>query len=172
VRWNQTQIARDLLQNFYDANRENLAAVAAVLDERDVRIVAPAGFDVERLFYLGSEKTSDDVGQHGEGFKAAATCLLRDYGVTPVGISGTVLVHVRLADALVSKTNLRPLVYDFYTISPPCPGAILLLPSCSPPLRASFSREWPTSSSSKIRCWGQDLGILGPPLRALSFTRR
>jgi hypothetical protein len=134
VRWNEMQIARDVLQNFYDANRENLQAVAAVLDERDVRITAPAGFDLERLFYLGSEKISDDIGQYGEGFKAAATCLLRDHGVTPVGISGSMLVHVRLADSAVSKTKLRPLMYDFYTITPACPGAMLLLPSCSPVL--------------------------------------
>src|ERR1700728_3738637 len=105
VRWNEMQIARDVLQNFYDANRENLQAVAAVLDDRDVRITAPAGFDLERLFYLGSEKTSDDIGQYGEGFKAAATCLLRDHGVTPIGISGPMLVHVRLADSAGCKNE-------------------------------------------------------------------
>jgi hypothetical protein len=132
VRWNEMQIARDMLQNFYDANRDNLQAVAATLHDRDVRINAPAGFDLDRLFYLGSEKTSDDIGQYGEGFKAAATCLLRDHGVTPIGISGKTLVQVRLADAAVPNTKLRPLVYDFYTITPTFPGALLVLPSCSP----------------------------------------
>jgi hypothetical protein len=134
VSWNEMQIARDLLQNFYDANRNNLQAVEVVLCDRNVRITGPASFDLERLFYLGSEKTSDDVGQYGEGFKAAATCLLRDHGVTPIGISGTTLVHVRLANAPVSQTKLRPLVYDFYTIAPEYDGALLILPSCSPVL--------------------------------------
>jgi len=134
VRWNEVQIARDVLQNFYDANRDDLQAVAVTLHEPDVRITAPAGFDLERLFYLGSEKTSDDIGQYGEGFKAAATCLLRDHGVTPIGISGSMLVQVRLADEAVSKTKLRPLVYDFYTIKPAYQGALLILPSCSPVL--------------------------------------
>ena len=134
VRWNEMQIARDVLQNFYDANREDLPAVAVTLEDRAVRIAAPVGFDLERLFYLGSEKTRDDDGEYGEGFKAAATCLLRDHGVTPVALSGTTLVHVRLADAAVSNTNLRPLMYDFYTITPAYSGAMLLLPSCSPPL--------------------------------------
>ena len=113
VHWNEMQIARDLLQNFYDANRNDLQAVEVALHDRDVRITGPASFDLDRLFYLGSEKTSDDVGQYGEGFKAAATCLLRDYGVTPIGISGTTLVHVRLASAPVSQTKLRPLCLRF-----------------------------------------------------------
>src|SRR5260370_33636701 len=81
VRWNEMQIARDVLQNFYDANRANLETVAATVHDRDVRITAPAGFDLNRLFYLGSEKTSDDIGQYGEGFKAAPTCLFPDHGV-------------------------------------------------------------------------------------------
>ncbi len=92
VSWNEMQIARDLLQNFYDANRNDLQAVEVALHDCDVRITGPASFDLERLFYLGSEKTSDDVGQYGEGFKAAATCLLRDHGVTPIAISGATLV--------------------------------------------------------------------------------
>src|SRR5580700_2624476 len=67
VSWNEMQIARDLLQNFFDANRKDLQAVEVALQDRDVRITGPAGFDLERLFYLGSEKTTDDVGQYGEG---------------------------------------------------------------------------------------------------------
>jgi len=134
VRWNEAQIARDLLQNFYDANRDELQAVSATLNGGDVRIAGPAGFDLERLFYLGSEKTRDDIGQYGEGFKAAAMCLLRDHGVSPVGVSGKMLVHVRLADSFAANTKLRPLIYDFYTIAPDYPGAMLLLPGCSPVL--------------------------------------
>jgi hypothetical protein len=134
VSWNEMQISRDILQNFYDANRHDLQSVAVTLHNRDVRITGPAVFDLERLFYLGSEKTSDDVGQYGEGFKAAATCLLRDYGVTPIGVSGTMLVHVRLADTAILHTKLRPLMYDFYTIDPGYEGALLVLASCSPVL--------------------------------------
>ena len=37
--------------------------------------------ELDRLFFLGSEKGADDLGQYGEGFKAAAICLLRDHGV-------------------------------------------------------------------------------------------
>src|ERR1700733_387409 len=89
VHWNEMQIARDVLQNFYDANRDQLDKVQVTKHHSDVRIAAPAQFKLERLFYLGSEKTSDDIGEYGEGFKAATVCLLRDHGVTPIGISGT-----------------------------------------------------------------------------------
>ena len=140
VRWNEMQIARDILQNFYDANREHLDAVKVSTSERDARITAPVPFDLEHLFYLGSEKTGDDIGQYGEGFKAAATCLLRDHGVTPIGVSGSTVVHVRLASKPIGKKRLQPLVYDFYTVSPAYRGSLLLLPWCSPTLSRELER--------------------------------
>ncbi len=132
VHWNEMQIARDVLQNFYDANKDQLDKVEVTKDHSDVRIAAPAQFKLERLFYLGSEKTSDDIGEYGEGFKAATVCLLRDHGVTPIGISGTNMVHVRLSPNAIDQTRLQPLLYDFYTIRPACEGAMILLPACSP----------------------------------------
>jgi hypothetical protein len=134
VHWNEMQIARDVLQNFYDANKDQLDKVKVTRHQSDVRIDAPAQFKLERLFYLGSEKTSDDIGEYGEGFKAATVCLLRDHDVTPIGISGANMVHVRLSPKAVDETRLQPLLYDFYTISPACEGAMVLLPGCSPVL--------------------------------------
>jgi hypothetical protein len=134
VRWNEMQIARDVLQNFYDGNKDQLDKVKVTMHQSDVWIDAPAQFKLERLFYLGSEKTSDDIGEYGEGFKAATVCLLRDHGVNPVGISGTNMVHVRLSPKAVDETRLQPLLYDFYTISPACEGAMVFLPGCSPVL--------------------------------------
>jgi hypothetical protein len=131
VKWNEMQIARDVLQNFYDANRARLDEVAVTIDGRDVMITAPTGFDIERLFYLGSDKTGDSVGQYGEGFKAAATCLLRDHGVRPIGVSGNEAVQVRLADEPVSG-GFYPLVYDFYRVQPAYNGALMVLNACSP----------------------------------------
>jgi hypothetical protein len=134
VHWNEMQIARDVMQNFYDANKDQLDKVKVSTHESDVRIAAPTQFKLERLLYLGSEKTSDDIGEYGEGFKAATVCLLRDHGVTPIGISGPNLVHVRVSPKAVDETRLQPLLYDFYTISPACEGAMILLPGCSPVL--------------------------------------
>ena len=77
VHWDEDFIARDLLQNFYDANRDQVESIRVLVDGLRVTISAPTGYNLERLFYLGSEKQAGDIGQYGEGFKAAATCLLR-----------------------------------------------------------------------------------------------
>jgi hypothetical protein len=134
VHWNEMQIARGVLQNFYDANEDQLNKVKVSKHQNDVRIAEPAQFKLERLFYLGSEKTSDHLGEYGEGFKTATVCLLRDHGVTPIGISGASMVHVRLSPKAVDETRLQPLLYDFYNISPAFEGAMILLPGCSPVL--------------------------------------
>lgn len=83
VKWDEEAIARDLLQNFYDANREELDSVKVAVKGLRVEVSAPARFELERLFYLGSEKDRDEnVGQFGEG------CLVRDHEIEPVVISG------------------------------------------------------------------------------------
>ena len=66
--------------------------------QRTSQSTAPTPFNLERLFYLGSEKGSDDVGQYGEGFKVAATCLLREHAVTPIVASGREVVCLRVAE--------------------------------------------------------------------------
>ena len=71
VDWSETYIARDLMQNFFDANREQLSEVQVIVEGTTVTISAPARFELARLFYLGSEKGDGDIGQYGEGFKAA-----------------------------------------------------------------------------------------------------
>jgi hypothetical protein len=132
VDWGEELIARDLMQNFYDANRERVAEVRVTAEANGTVVVAaPAEYNLERLFYLGSEKGPGEVGQYGEGFKVAATCLLRDHGVTPIATSGTQVVCMRIADEPVEGTALFPLVYDFFTSERPVAGTQLILPSCS-----------------------------------------
>ena len=131
VNWDEVYIARDLMQNFYDANRERLAEVHVELQGPNVRITAPAPFNLEPLFYLGSEKGEDDVGQYGEGFKAAAICLLRDHGVTPVAASGQDVLSLRIAEQAVADTRLYPVEYHFYRSAEHIPGTVLLLAGCS-----------------------------------------
>jgi hypothetical protein len=97
VDWDDVLIARDIMQNFFDANRACLAGISVKVDGEDVAITAPAPFNLERLFYLGSEKDADDVGQYGEGFKVAATCLLRDHSVAIIAASGNDLLRLRIA---------------------------------------------------------------------------
>lgn len=97
VDWDETYIARDIMQNFFDANRTRLAEVDIKAIVKDVAIRAPAPFSLERLFYLGSEKEADDIGQYGEGFKVAATCLLRDHSVDVIAACGCDVVRLRIA---------------------------------------------------------------------------
>jgi hypothetical protein len=131
VDWDDGLIARDMMQNFYDANRERLPEVTVTVNNGTVEVSAPARFNLELLFYLGSEKRPEDVGQYGEGFKVAALCLLRDHRVTPVMQCGSDVVCMRIADDPVPGTKLHPLVYDFFTGRKSDDGARLILPGTS-----------------------------------------
>jgi hypothetical protein len=114
VSWDEVYIARDLMQNFFDANRDRLHDVHVEVAGSDVHVSAPAPFNLDRLFYLGSEKGEDDIGQYGEGFKVAATCLLRDHSVTVAAGSGRDVLRLRVAEQAVADTKLYPVEYDFF----------------------------------------------------------
>lgn len=132
VAWDEVYIARDLMQNFFDANRGRLEEVVVKTHGADLAVTAPTPFNLERLFYLGSEKEDEDVGQYGEGFKAAATCLLRDHTVTPIAVSGRDVVCLRVAERAIADTHLYPVEYDFYqSEQQEVPGTLLVLPGCS-----------------------------------------
>lgn len=83
VRWAPLSIARDVLQNFFDASPD-LSGVRVVVDraERSVTVEGPASFDVELLAYVGATTKNDgrSAGGFGEGFKVAALVLARDHG--------------------------------------------------------------------------------------------
>ncbi len=78
VEWNPMEIVRDFLQNFYDANP--IEDIKIIIKDRRVIISAPAEFDYKSLIYLGSDKSTSDIGQYGEGFKAATLNAMRNYG--------------------------------------------------------------------------------------------
>lgn len=94
-------------------------------------MVAGAGFELARLFYLGSEKGDGDIGQYGEGFKAAAVCLLRDHGIEPIAVSGDQIVYLGVDSEKISGTQLQPVIYDFFRSSEAYNGARLILRGCS-----------------------------------------
>ena len=131
VDWDEVYIARDIMQNFFDANRGQLTDVVVRQDGKDVSISGPTAFNLERLFYLGSEKGTDDIGQYGEGFKVAATCLLRDHSVNVIAASGRDVLRLRIAEKAVRETNLYPVEYDFFESDRSTPGTVLLLQGCS-----------------------------------------
>jgi hypothetical protein len=136
VVWDEHEIARDLLQNFRDANKHRMDQISVHAEGALVVVYGPVSFAIERLFYLGSEKDPDagDIGRYGEGFKAAATCLIRDHHVEPIFASGKALARVRADGKVVADTKLTPLVYDFWELDRPIEGTRLWLPGCGPKL--------------------------------------
>jgi hypothetical protein len=139
VDWDEIYIARDIMQNFFDANRDRVEEIIVETNNTDVLIKAPAAFNLERLFYLGSEKGDSDVGHYGEGFKVAATCLLRDHKVTPIAVSGCDVAVLRVADHKIANTQMNPIEYDFYRSDQEMPGTLLILTNCSKNLIKAMS---------------------------------
>ena len=140
VNWDEEYIARDIMQNFFDANRGQLDEVKVGVDGSDVTISAPALYDLEHLFYFHSTKGEDDIGQYGEGFKAAATCLLRDHHIEPIAVSKDRALHIRISDDTVGNIRLKPIVYDFFQCARHRKGTQLILRGCTPKLIAAFKR--------------------------------
>lgn len=128
VKWDEGQIARDLMQNFHDGNKGVGGVKIDRLNQEAVAIFGPNEFNVEKLFYLGSEKSKEDgdVGGFGEGFKAASVGLVRDFGVCPICISGRRGLRVRAGRALKGM-DLSPLRYDFFDVENETGGTYLLL---------------------------------------------
>ena len=119
VSWTAQECARDLFQNFRDANPHALDRIRITAADDTVIISAPAQMDVERAFFLGSTKAKEagDIGQFGEGLKVAILCLLRDFGAEIALASGDRAVRIRL-DEKLARLQLRPLVYRFFRLAP------------------------------------------------------
>lgn len=131
VHWDSWHIARDLLQNFYDANKDNVSDIAITQQGKTVCVAAPVPFDLKHLFFIGSYKGADDVGQYGEGFKVAAVCLLRGHGIAPIAQSGQDVLRIRIAGERDEGTQLQPLAYDFFSGAEKVAGSRLILEGCS-----------------------------------------
>lgn len=92
VQWDEEKIARDLLQNFFDANDYTLDGVTIDVkkDERGlwkVVLEGKKGYDFRELLHLGGTTKEEDTraaGGFGEGAKISAFLLLRDHNVSSV----------------------------------------------------------------------------------------
>jgi hypothetical protein len=49
VHWDYELVARDLMQNFFDADRHQVSRIKVELDRGDVRVSSPTSFNLERL---------------------------------------------------------------------------------------------------------------------------
>ncbi|WP_436717761.1 hypothetical protein U8335_13840 [Roseiconus lacunae] len=132
VDWSDSMIARDLMQNFYDAHLDNIDNINVVAAGSNVTVSGTEGFDLNELFYLASEKTEKHVGQYGEGFKAAIACLLRRHpDAVVIASSGKESVSVRLSTETLGDSAIQPLVYDFFSTKRRIAGSQLVIQKVS-----------------------------------------
>jgi len=119
VSWSPQECARDLFQNFRDANANVLDRIEITTADDTAIISAPASMHLEHAFFLGSTKAKEagDIGQFGEGLKVALLCLLRDHGADVVLASGNRAARIQLGDK-IPQLQLRPMVYRFFQLDP------------------------------------------------------
>jgi len=119
VSWSPQECARDLFQNFRDANANALDRIEITTGDDTAIISAPASMHLEHAFFLGSTKAKEagDIGQFGEGLKVALLCLLRDHGADVVLASGDRAARIQLGDK-IPQLQLRPMVYRFFQLDP------------------------------------------------------
>ena len=119
VEWNEELIARDIIQNFRDANLDNINDVEIKINKDLVCVKATNEFDLRELFFVGSNKKDDPntIGQYGEGFKAAIVSMIKMGIDCPISISGDMACIISVGDQVDSDLDLRPLVYNFFKIN-------------------------------------------------------
>jgi len=116
VEWDEQMIARDFLQNFRDANKDAIPNIKIEENKQSegIRIIGQNVFNLDNLYYLGSLKGDEDIGQYGEGFKAACVSLFKLCPEAEVTCSsGNKAVTITMDEV----SELKPLIYDFYKIS-------------------------------------------------------
>ncbi|ELP32915.1 hypothetical protein [Rhodopirellula baltica] len=163
VDWSDAMIARDLLQNFYDAHLNSVQDISITVNGSSATVAGKIGFDLNKLFYLASEKTEKHVGQYGEGFKAAIACLLRRHpDAVVVARSGNAAVSVRLEDRELGHSTVQPLVYDFYESPVEYSGSELAIRKVTTDLTSeistAISQFWHSENplSGEILCRSSD----------------
>ena len=119
VNWNAENIARDILQNFRDANKKFIHKIKSEANGNLISVTAPNTFDLRALYYVGSNKKNEDdnIGQYGEGFKAAIVSLINAGIESPISISGNEACIISVGESIDDDLDLKPLVYNFYKIN-------------------------------------------------------
>jgi len=128
VDWNAMEIVRDFLQNFYDANR--IEDINIEIKQRTVTVSAPSEFDYKSLIYLGSDKGSADIGQYGEGFKAATVNAMRNHGcIVQVRINEN-LMEFFFKEEKIGETTKKVIMINIRKVTK-ITGTKLILKNCS-----------------------------------------
>ena len=117
VNWSHDYIARDILQNFRDANLKEIDKIEIQIQDDQILVSAKNSFDIRKLFYMGSNKAGDDetIGEYGEGFKAACVSMFKLGINDPISISGDNAIIISVGKAVVD--GMRPLIYHYFKIN-------------------------------------------------------
>ena len=117
VAWNADYIARDVIQNFRDANKTEIESIKIETKNDQIIVSAKSTFDLRKLLFLGSNKSGDDtmVGQFGEGFKAAQISMIKMGIDETISTSGDQGVIITVGPEVVE--DMRPLVYHFFKVN-------------------------------------------------------
>ena len=117
VAWNADYVARDVLQNFRDANRTEIDQIKIETKNDRIVVSAKSTFDLRKLLFLGSNKRGDDeaIGEFGEGFKAAQVSMIKMGINETISTSGSQGVVVGVGPEVVE--DMRPLEYHFFKIN-------------------------------------------------------
>ncbi len=129
VHWNEMEVVRDFLQNFFDANEVEDIKIDA--SGTSVIVSAPATFDYKELVYFGSDKGLDDeaVGNYGEGFKASVLNAMRNFNChVEMHIKDRIL-RFYFEEKRIGKTTKRALMCSLFEADA-ITGSILKLKNC------------------------------------------
>ena len=69
VDWDEELIARDLMQNFFDANRKQLDKIVVTVRNHLVRVSAPAEFALRHLFTWDRRKATTTSASTAKGLR-------------------------------------------------------------------------------------------------------
>ena len=116
VEWSPDYIARDIIQNFRDANHTEIDAINVKTKNDQIVVSAKSTFDLRKLLFLGSNKAGDDetIGQFGEGAKAAYVSMIKMGVHDPINVSGDQAVVISVGPEVIE--DMRPLVYHWFRI--------------------------------------------------------
>lgn len=137
VMWDEMEMVRDFLQNFYDANEINNIKIQ--VKDKTVEVSAPAAFDYQELIYLGSDKGNnpDKIGQYGEGWKASVLNALRNYNCSVSMVIGDKKLIFYFDDKKIGETYKRVIFCKVVTTYP-ITGSMLIVENCSEKIIQEF----------------------------------
>ena len=142
VIWSEEMIARDSLQNFVDGAVEakiDVNKIKISTDNDQIRVHAPNEYELEKLFYIGSNKQEmecSQIGSNGEGSVKLVADLSRMGIFNPIFISGDKALVISLGKE-IPKVSLRALTYSYFRINK-LKGNYFILNTISKALKNAF----------------------------------